>query len=117
LHCKYNLDFIKTPEDKSEGAKPVESEGANDKIAIENSDTANIEVNLIINDNGIEGVINTTIEGATQKSKSKLMRLLSAIADHEYERFPYYEEVTGLSAKSIERYVKQLRENGLIGFS
>ena len=50
-----------------------------------------------------------TIEGTTKGVKRKLTTLLTAIVKNERERIPYYAEITGLSAKSIERYIRQLR--------
>jgi ATP-dependent DNA helicase RecG len=48
--------------------------------------------------------------------KEKLTILLSAIAANEGNRIPDYKEATGLSDKSMERYIKQLKEVGLIEF-
>ena len=56
------------------------------------------------------------IEGATKGVKRKLAILLTAIAKNERERIPYYSEITGLSTKSIERYIRQLRNANFIDF-
>ena len=42
--------------------------------------------------------------------------LLSAIAANEGNRVPDYKKATGLTDKSMERYIKQLKEVGLIEF-
>jgi ATP-dependent DNA helicase RecG len=42
--------------------------------------------------------------------------LLIAIASNEGKRVPDYKDATGLSDSSIERYIKQLKEGGLIEF-
>ena len=57
------------------------------------------------------------IEGATKSVKSKLVILLQAIIANERKRVPDYVKITNLPAKSVERYIKQLREVGLIDFS
>lgn len=64
----------------------------------------------------IEEAIEGAIEGATKGVKRKLTILLTAIVKNERERTPYYAEITGLSAKSIERYIRQLRNANLIDF-
>jgi DNA-binding transcriptional ArsR family regulator len=58
-----------------------------------------------------------TIEGATKGVKRTLTILLTAIVKNERERIPYYAEITGLSARSIERYIRQLRNANLIDLS
>jgi len=63
-----------------------------------------------------EGAIEGAIEGATKGVKDKLAILLSAIAAKEGNRVPEYRETTGLPDSSMERYIKQLKEAGLIEF-
>ncbi len=48
--------------------------------------------------------------------KNKLAILLSAIAANEGKRVPDYKEATGLPDSSMERYIKQLKDGGLIEF-
>lgn len=63
-----------------------------------------------------KGITEGAIEGATKGVKEKLVKLLSSIAANEGSRAPDYKEDTGLSDSSIERYIKQLRDVGLIEF-
>lgn len=67
-------------------------------------------------DGVFEGVIEGAIEGATKGLKEKLVDLLKAIAINEGKRVPDYRESTGTADSSIERYIKQLKEAGLIEF-
>ena len=64
----------------------------------------------------IEGAIEGAIEGVTKRVMDKLKTVLSAIAEKEGERIPYYAEKTGLHEKTIERYMKQLKDAKLIEF-
>jgi ATP-dependent DNA helicase RecG len=57
-----------------------------------------------------------TIEGATKGVKEKLSALLSAIAVNEGGRAPEYMQMVKFSERSIERYLQQLKEVGLIEF-
>jgi len=52
----------------------------------------------------------------TKGVKDKLKILLSAITAKEGMRVPYYEEMTKISIKTLERYIKQLRDANLIEF-
>ena len=63
-----------------------------------------------------KGAIEGAIEGATKGVKDKLAILLSAIATNEGNRVPEYKESTGLPDSSMERYIKQLKDGGLIEF-
>jgi len=69
-----------------------------------------------VNDGAIEGAIEGATEGATEGVKEKLTTLLTAIINEEGKRTPFYKDVTKLTDSSIERYIKQLRENNLIEF-
>ena len=64
----------------------------------------------------IEGAIEGATKGATKGVKDKLAILLSAIATNEGNRVPEYKEATGLPDSSMERYIKQLKDGGLIEF-
>lgn len=56
------------------------------------------------------------IDGATKGVKDKLSTLLKAIASHEGNRAPEYITVIGVSERTMERYLQQLKEAGLIEF-
>ena len=64
----------------------------------------------------IEGAVKGAVEGVTKGVKDKLVKLLSVIASNEGSRVPDYKDTTGLSESSIERYIKQLKDVGLIEF-
>lgn len=68
------------------------------------------------NEGAVEGAIEGAIEGVTRGVKEKLTILLSAIAAKEGNRVPDYKEITGLPDSSMERYIKQLKDGGLIEF-
>ena len=63
-----------------------------------------------------KGAIEGAIEGVTKGVKDKLAILLAAIAANEGNRVPDYKETTGLTDSSMERYIKQLKDGGLIEF-
>ena len=63
-----------------------------------------------------KGAIEGAIEGVTKGVKDKLANLLRAIASNEGNRVPEYKETTGLPDSSMERYIKQLKDGGLIEF-
>ena len=48
--------------------------------------------------------------------KAKLELLLKAIATEEGKRATEYKDITGIKAKTLERYISQLRDAGLIEF-
>jgi ATP-dependent DNA helicase RecG len=56
------------------------------------------------------------IDEATMGVKQKLSTLLRAIAAHEGNRAPEYITAIGVSEKTMERYLQQLKEAGLIEF-
>lgn len=57
------------------------------------------------------------IDGATKTTKSKLSILLKAIAENEGKRTPNYKAITNLgSERTMERYIKQLKEAEFIEF-
>jgi len=60
--------------------------------------------------------IEGAIEGVSKGVKEKLVILLRAIASNEGNRAPDYKEATGLAGSSLERYLKQLKDSGLIEF-
>lgn len=68
------------------------------------------------NKGAIEGAIEGVTEGVTKGVKEKLAILLSAIVTNEGNRVPDYKEATGLPDSSMERYIKQLKDGGLIEF-
>ncbi|PIB29292.1 hypothetical protein BFP77_06385 [Maribacter sp. 4U21] len=63
-----------------------------------------------------EGAIEGAIGGVTDGVKERLVLLLTAIASIEGKRVPDYKEKTNLPESSIERYIAQLRNAGLIEF-
>ncbi|MBE8719775.1 hypothetical protein C4F40_03410 [Sphingobacterium sp. Ka21] len=65
----------------------------------------------------VEGTIEGTIEGARPTTKRKLAVLLQAILYNEKKRVPDYSKITGMSRKTVERYIKILREHELIDFT
>jgi Predicted transcriptional regulator containing an HTH domain and an uncharacterized domain shared with the mammalian protein Schlafen len=65
----------------------------------------------------IEGAIEGAIEGVTKRVKEKLTAVLSVIAANEGKRTPEYAQITGINAKSLERYITTLRNAELIFFS
>jgi ATP-dependent DNA helicase RecG len=64
----------------------------------------------------VEGVIEGVIEGVTKTVKQKLVIVIQAIQANEGKRLPDYEKTTSLKEKSLERYIKQLRDADLIEF-
>jgi ATP-dependent DNA helicase RecG len=64
----------------------------------------------------VEGTIEGAIEGATKPLKQKLKELLIVIAKNEGFKSVDYIERTEIPKKSIERYLKILREAGMIEF-
>jgi len=83
-----------------------------------------IPVGITLLEGTIEGAVEGTIEGAvegifedaTRGVKDKLTILLKAIAANEGKKVPDYKGTTGLPDKTIERYIKQLKNAGLIEF-
>jgi len=68
-------------------------------------------------DGTIDGAIDGTIGGATRSLRKKLSVLLKAIWNNEGRRLPDYIETTNLgSQRTVERYMQQLREAGLVEF-
>lgn len=65
---------------------------------------------------GFDGAIDGAIDGATLKVKDNLSALLKAIATNEGKRAPEYRTVVDVSERTIERYIQQLKEVGLIEF-
>jgi ATP-dependent DNA helicase RecG len=57
-----------------------------------------------------------TIGGAIKSLEEKPAALLKAIASNQGERAPYYKETLAMSERSIDRYLQQLKELGLIEF-
>jgi ATP-dependent DNA helicase RecG len=64
----------------------------------------------------IEGTIEGAIEGAIKPLKQKLKELLFVISKNEGFKSVDYIERTEIPKKSIERYLKILREAGMIEF-
>lgn len=67
-------------------------------------------------DGGVDGAIPKDNDGATKGVKQKLSTLLRAIAAHEGNRAPEYITAIGVSERTMERYLQQLKEAGLIEF-
>lgn len=74
-----------------------------------------VDGNITLQQN-IKKIVEEIAIGATEQRKSKLSTLLKAIAENQGKRLPEYEKTTGLAPSSIERYIRTLRENGLIEF-
>jgi len=64
----------------------------------------------------IEGVIEGVTEGISEGVKTKFKSLLMAIAANEGKRIPFLADEISESIKSVERYIRQLREFGLIEY-
>ncbi|WP_162927175.1 RNA-binding domain-containing protein [Flavobacterium anhuiense] len=64
----------------------------------------------------IEGAIEGAFKGATKGVKEKLTKLLKAIVIYEGKRVPDYTLITDLKGSSMERYIRQLRDGGLIEY-
>jgi len=62
-------------------------------------------------------VIEGAIEGVSTRLKDKLGKTLKAIIENEHKRIPEYVKLTGYTAKTLERYIKQLKDAGLIDFT
>ncbi|MBK8390733.1 MAG: hypothetical protein IPL23_16240 [Saprospiraceae bacterium] len=68
------------------------------------------------NDGAIDGAIGGAFDGATKGVKEKLFILLKAIVSNEGNRAPHYITLIGVSERTMERYLQQLKEAGLIEF-
>lgn len=64
----------------------------------------------------IDGAIDGAIDGLTKRVRDKLSALLKAIATNEGKRAPDYIKDIGVSERTLERYVQQLKEADLIDF-
>ena len=64
----------------------------------------------------IEGAIEGLTEGLTEGLKDKLVILVKAIADNEGKRIPHYATMMKEADKNIERYIKQLRDAGIVEY-
>ena len=68
----------------------------------------------------IEGAIGVAVEGAVKEATKgvieKLTILLGTIAINEGKRIPDFNEITKLPEKTIEGYIKRLKDAGLIEF-
>lgn len=102
----------------NEGVNEGVSEGVNDgeNHALYADEVAKLIYNREI-EKVIEGVIEGSIEGINTRIKPKLVKVLKSIIINENKRLPEYVKMTRLNAKSIERYIKILREGGLINFT
>jgi len=63
-----------------------------------------------------DGAIDGAIDGTTKGVKEKLSRLLKTIAADEGKRAPDYIKALGVSERTLERYLQQLKEADLIEF-
>lgn len=70
-----------------------------------------------VTEDSTKGAGKGAIEGATKVKKGKLAVVLNAIVNNEGKRVPDYVAITNIPASSVERYIKQLKEAGLIYFS
>ncbi len=64
----------------------------------------------------IEGAVQETIEGATKGVKEKLTILLTTIYTNEGKKTTDFVQILKVSERSIERYLKQLKDADLIEF-
>ena len=103
------IDQIEGVNESSEGAI-IEIEGVNDQI-----EGVNLKIEGV-NDAINDALNNKSIKSVIKSVKSKLIILLNTIAENEGSRIPDYKNATGLSDKSIERYLKMLRDGDLIEF-
>lgn len=65
----------------------------------------------------VEGALEGVIEGVTEGVKERLIMLLCLIIKNEGKRIPIYAEKSGIPEKTIECYIKRLRDANLIEFS
>ena len=98
------------------GGKPQFIEGPVFKMIIPLAERVSGTVIGGVNDTTIEGVIEGVFEGVSEGVKDKLTKLLEAIAAKEGLRIPDYAAEIKEPVKSVERYMKQLREAGLVEF-
>ena len=64
----------------------------------------------------IESSIEKIIKGSTQETKNKITQILLKIYQKPGMRVPEIEKATHIPAKTIERYIKQLKDANLIAF-
>jgi ATP-dependent DNA helicase RecG len=63
---------------------------------------------------GVSGGVNGGVSGGVSKNvKEKLDILLNAIAEHEGKRAPDYMKAIEVPERTIQRYLQQLKEDGL----
>jgi len=112
-----NANSVKT----IEGANTKAIEGANAQVKVGEGVSGDLaampHAYINLNIKVIEEIIEGAIEGATTRTRGKIARTLMAIIDHENKRVPEYVRITGFNAKTLERYIKQLRVAGLIDFT
>ena len=65
----------------------------------------------------IKGAVEGAVEGVTEGVKNKLIKLLILIYVHEGNRVPFYAKEMDIPDKTIEGYIKRLRDAKLIKFS
>ena len=68
------------------------------------------------NDGACDGACDRAIDGATKGVKERLSTLLKVIVTQEGNRAPEYITALGVSNRTLERYLQQLKEAGLIEF-
>ncbi|MDP3643906.1 MAG: putative DNA binding domain-containing protein [Bacteroidota bacterium] len=106
----------------SNGQQPELVEGDIFKISIPIAEIQHydIEGEAAVSTKTIGGAIGGAIEeiskGVTMKVKEKLMTIITAIHSNEGKKTPDLINILKVSERSIERYLKQLREAGLIEF-
>jgi ATP-dependent DNA helicase RecG len=112
------FEVEKTDDGVNDVVNEEATKGVKDKLDVvnEGAKANNDAVNDVVNDGVFEGVIEGVIEGVTKGVKDKLAILLSAIAANEGSRLPDYKASTGLPDSSMERYIKLLKDGGLIEF-
>ncbi len=64
----------------------------------------------------IGGGVDGGVDGATKGVKERLSALLKGIVTQEGNRAPEYITALGVSNRTLERYLQQLKEAGLIEF-
>lgn len=113
--------------DASEGGGIKSNEGANHLIAFVKANaianegantTANEGANAERDDSRItEDFIDQFIPDINTRIKPKLLRVFKAILKDQHKRVPDYSKATGINIKSVERYIKKLREADMIDFT
>jgi ATP-dependent DNA helicase RecG len=105
--------FKRDVKEATEG-KAIANEGATEKLNENKKERLSKDK---IESSIYKDLIEGEVEDLTSRTIDKLVRVLKAIAANQYQRVPDYSRVTGIPLKSFERYVKVLKNIGLIDFS